>query len=119
MKPVVINVFGDKSKKLEPEEHRIHFPGGCISVARTTTGEYWAHISVNTPAEHEHHNGDFTEGHTISKTGRVTRSRIDFDHSEYIRRHDAGESTIPSLPNQRHIHHVAVQIAIKDHERKG
>lgn len=116
MKPVVVQVFGDKGEKLEPEEHRIHFPGGCIAVARTSDGEYWAHISVNTPAEHKHHNGDFTEGHTISKTGQVVGSRIDFDHDEYTRRHDLGKPTIPKLPNEDKIHHIAVRLAIADHD---
>lgn len=117
MKPVIINVFGDKSKSLEPEEHRIHFPGGCIAVARTSTGEYWAHITVNTPAEHKRHSGDFKEGHTISKTGRIVSSRIDYDHDEHVRRINAKEVPIPRLPSDVKANHVAVKIEVADHEK--
>jgi hypothetical protein len=31
----------------ESAEHIIEFPGGAIQVARTSDGEYWAHIIVN------------------------------------------------------------------------
>ena len=113
MKPVVIQVFGDKTKKLEPEHHRIEFPGGSISVDRTTTGEYWAHIYVNTASRHEHVNGEYGHSHLASKIGAVVGSRIDFDHEEYVRRIDSGEPTIASLPNENKAQHIAVRIAVK------
>ena len=113
MKPVVIEVFGDKHTKMEPEQHRICFPGGEIHVDRTTSGEYWAHIYINTASRHEHVNGAFNETHMASKTGAVIGSRIDFDHDEYVRRAEAGEPTIPSLPNEDKIQHLAIRIAVE------
>lgn len=35
-------------KNPESAEHIIIFPGGSISVTRTTDNQYWAHITVNT-----------------------------------------------------------------------
>lgn len=34
-------------KKPESAEHIIEFPGGSISVCRTSENEYWAHVHVN------------------------------------------------------------------------
>ena len=85
MRPVVINVYGDKHKKGEPDQHRICFPGGEIHIERTSNDEYWAHIYINTFARHEHVNGTFTEGHLASKIGKVVGSRIDFDFDERCR----------------------------------
>ena len=107
MKPVVIQVFGDKSKKLEPEHHRIEFPGGSIAVDRTPDGEYWAHIAINRPERAE-----YQETHIGSSTGRVVDSRIDYDYDEYARRVDSGEKTIPELEAQQHIEHVALRFAL-------
>jgi hypothetical protein len=44
----VIKLKGDK-RNPESAEHIIVFPGGSISVARTSNDEYWAHIEVNHP----------------------------------------------------------------------
>ena len=89
MKPVVIQVFGDKARKLEPEHHRIEFPGGYISVDRTTEGQYWAHISINPEIP------ETTQG---KARGLFVASRVDFNYAEYKRRHDAGEPVIPDIP---------------------
>ena len=45
--PKRIELLGDKTKRPEPAEHIIEFPGGAIEVSRTSTGDYWAHIIVN------------------------------------------------------------------------
>jgi hypothetical protein len=45
--PKLIQLDGDKSKKIESAQHIIKFPGGAIEVSRTTDGCYWAHILVN------------------------------------------------------------------------
>ena len=108
MKPVVIQVFGEKSRKLEPEHHRIEFPGGSIAVDRTSDGEYWAHIAINRPERAEYH-----ETHIGAGLGQVVDSRIDYDYDEYARRADAGEPTIPELPAQSSIEHVAVRFTVK------
>ncbi len=104
MKPVVIQVFGDKSRKLEPEHHRIEFPGGYISVDRTTEGDYWAHIAVVTEIDETH------QGLADSKIGQVVTSRIDFNYDEYMRRHRAGEPVIPDIPGMADANHLAVRV---------
>lgn len=109
MKPVVIQVFGDKTKKLEPEHHRIEFPGGSISVDRTSDGEYWAHIAINRPER-----SDYLETHIGSKLGQVVDSRIDYDHDEYMRRSKNGIIAIPQLENQESIEHIALRFALTD-----
>lgn len=45
--PKRIELLGDKTVKLESAQHIIEFPGGAIELARTSKGEYWAHIMVN------------------------------------------------------------------------
>jgi hypothetical protein len=42
----VIELKGNP-KNPESAEHIIIFPGGSISVCRTTDNQYWAHITVN------------------------------------------------------------------------
>lgn len=42
----IITLKGDP-KNPESAEHHIEFPGGSISVCRTSKNEYWAHIYVN------------------------------------------------------------------------
>lgn len=44
--PKRITLLGDKTKKPEPAQHIIEFPGGAIEVSRCTDGNYWAHILV-------------------------------------------------------------------------
>jgi hypothetical protein len=65
----VIELKGSKSSP-ESAEHIIKFPGGSISVCRTSNDEYWAHISVNK----EQVVSDITN---MSKTGRIEMVRID------------------------------------------
>lgn len=45
--PKRIELLGDKTKRPEPAQHIVEFPGGAIEVSRTTDGNYWAHIIVN------------------------------------------------------------------------
>jgi hypothetical protein len=45
--PRRIELLGDKTRRPEPAQHVIEFPGGAIEVSRTTNGCYWAHIIVN------------------------------------------------------------------------
>ncbi len=41
-----IELLGDKTKRPEPAQHIIEFPGGAIELSRTSDGRYWAHIIV-------------------------------------------------------------------------
>jgi len=45
--PARIELLGDKTKRPEPAQHIIEFPGGAIELSRTSDGNYWAHILVN------------------------------------------------------------------------
>ncbi len=56
----------------ESAEHIIIFPGGSISVCRTTENEYWAHIEVNTGQ---------VIANTVrgSKRGKIITGRLDYD----------------------------------------
>lgn len=106
MKPVVIQVFGDKKRKLEPEHHRIEFPGGYISVDRTSDGTYWAHIALNTQGARE---PAYT--HQGQVLGRCISSRVDFDYAEWKRRVESGEPPIPEIPGMTNqAQHLAVHI---------
>ncbi len=66
----VIELKGDP-KRPESAEHIILFPGGSISVCRTTDDKYWAHITVN-------HNKPISgAGMMDSKRGEIEFVRID------------------------------------------
>jgi hypothetical protein len=40
-------IMTGKKENIEKPESIIEFPGGSISVCRTSNNEYWAHIEVN------------------------------------------------------------------------
>lgn len=74
-------IFGKAPKKIElkgnknnPEsaEHHILFPGGTISVCRTSDGDYWAHIEVYTKEK-----GPLLDSTRESKNGKIVGIRID------------------------------------------
>lgn len=71
--PSLIQLLGDKTKKPEPAQHIIEFPGGAIEVSRTTEGNYWAHIIVNRKQAF----GD--EDGLVSTLGKVLDSRLSTD----------------------------------------
>jgi hypothetical protein len=68
--PKRITLGGDKTKRPEPAQHIIEFPGGAVEVSRTTEGNYWAHIIVN----HDLHRG--AKGR--ASRGAVIDGRIDY-----------------------------------------
>ncbi len=84
-----------KSDSAQPEsaEHIIKFPGGSISVCRTSDNEYWAHIEVN------HGQVLADAGLRESKRGDVVDSRIDYD-----------TGLISGMPDMPAINHLAVRI---------
>lgn len=83
-------------KKPEPDEFRVMFPGGDVSVASCTDGSYWAHVRV----DHEGH-GMFNPGY--DKPARISEARLDI-----LGRHTAevniGEFADPNL------YHLAVRV---------
>ncbi len=67
----VITLKGDP-KNPESTEHHIEFPGGSISVCRTSKNEYWAHIYVN--------NGQILDDTVSSKKGKLKEIRNEKDN---------------------------------------
>lgn len=67
--PKKIVLKGDK-RKPESAEHRIYFPGGSISVCRTSNNQYWAHIEVYTE-------GPLLDDTRSSAHGKIECIRID------------------------------------------
>ncbi len=44
--PKRIELLGDKTRRPEPAQHIIEFPGGAVEVSRTTDGCYWVHVLI-------------------------------------------------------------------------
>lgn len=77
--PARIDLLGDKTKRPEPAQHIITFPGGAIELSRTSDGHYWAHILINrgwatddTPGFHECI-GEVIGSRLDTKTGVIDR----------------------------------------------
>ncbi len=92
-------VEGNKKVRLEPSEHMIEFPGGSISVMRTSKDEYWAHIWVNKKQVLE-------DIHVFSKPGRIVEGRIDYPRS-------SGNCVSP-LDGCENADHIAIRISTKE-----
>lgn len=90
--PKRIELFGDKAKKPESAEHIIEFPGGAIEVARTSDGNYWAHIIINRAWANSDQEG------LHGAIGEVIGSRI------------ADDKGIRDIENTREIAQIAVLI---------
>lgn len=71
--PAKIELLGDKTKRPEPAQHVIEFPGGAIEVSRTSDGNYWAHILIN----RQFADADFEGMH--NRYGEIVDSRITAD----------------------------------------
>jgi hypothetical protein len=69
--PKEINLKGDKSNP-ESAEHVITFPGGSISVCRTSDNKYWAHIEV-----YSKDGNPRLDSTRESKFGKIEMIRID------------------------------------------
>lgn len=66
-----IKLKGDPNNP-ESAEHHIEFPGGSISVCRTTKNEYWAHVYVN--------DKQLLDNTVSSKKGRIVDIRNQEDN---------------------------------------
>lgn len=71
--PRRITLLGDKTRRPEPAQHVIEFPGGAVEVSRTEDGCYWAHVIINRAQV-----VDDTQGRE-SALGHVVGARIDCD----------------------------------------
>lgn len=86
-------VFGDPQRQPEPEELRIYFPGGEVSLVRCMDGSYWAHVTRHEPQ----HDDD------ERPAGRLVDARIDV-RDMHASETDAGDFANPKT------YHVAVKI---------
>lgn len=89
-----IELFGDKSTP-ESAQQIVIFPGGNIEVTRTSTGEYWVHISVNKSQI-------LPETIRMKKLGKIIDTRLDY--SDGIR----------EIPNPEDLLHLAVKIGVSN-----
>jgi len=95
----VITLKGNPGKP-ESATHIIEFPGGSIEVSRTTDGDYWAHIAVNTGQVLDDANGYH------GANGRIVGTRID-------RTIDYNGPSVEDIPEHGMIQHLAVRIAVQ------
>lgn len=90
----VILLKGNKSNP-EPAEHIIKFPGGSISVSRTSDNEYWAHVLINDREV----NDDF--GVMQSAAGKIVDTRLDYNNPP---------GDIREIEDLEKLNHIAVRI---------
>lgn len=75
--PPKISLIGDKTKRPEPAQHIIEFPGGAIELSRTTDGNYWAHIMVN------HKFSDSDMQGLYGAFGEIIGARVDSEETTF------------------------------------
>ena len=92
----IIKLTGDK-KNQETAESIIVFPGGSISVCRTTDNKYWAHIEIN-------HGQVIKDTTRESKSGEIISARLDYTNPP---------SNIRTIETEK-LNHIAVLIRTKE-----
>lgn len=90
-------LHGDKTKKPEPAQHVIEFPGGAVEVSRCEDGSYWAHIIVNRDRLYSGTHKGLSAAH-----GEVVDSRVDWAERRL--------EDIPCIPEHAHLTQIAVRI---------
>jgi len=91
-----IRLRGDK-RNPEPEHVRIAFPGGDVDVVRTTDGEYWVHVRVNSAEDVKVSGSELVAGELVD-------ARLD------IRGKHASECDVGDFGHHR-LYHLAVRVA--------
>lgn len=101
IQPFGSNVLGVRlegnPRKPEPDEFRVAFPGGDVSIARCTDGTYWVHVRV----DHEQA-GMFVPGEDTP--ARITEARLDI-YGKNTSEVDTGDFSDDNL------YHVAFRVA--------
>ena len=72
-------------KNPESAEHHIVFPGGAISICRTSDNQYWAHIKVNKEK------GMSGAGTYDEKEGNIEVIRIDTPNGVKVLNHQEAD----------------------------
>jgi len=83
---VTVMLRGDV-RRPEPSTGVIRFPGGHVEVSRTSGGDYWAHVNIDSGAE-------------------IVSSRIDYKYEKW--RETAGE--IPDIPAHADIQRMCLLV---------
>lgn len=93
---VGVRLLGD-SKRPEHAEFNVAFPGGEVSIVRTTDGDYWAHVHVSRPGV-----GGYDPDE--DQRGRIVDARLDIlgRHTSDV---NVGDFNDPDL------YHLAVRVA--------
>lgn len=94
----ICEIFGDPKRQPEPEELRIVFPGGELSLVRCSDGAYWAHVS-------RHDEEGWLEDNRVA--GRLADARIDV-RGKHASETDAGDFANPQT------YHVAIKIEAQE-----
>lgn len=83
------------SPRTRARDVSIAFPGGEVTVSRTSDGDYWAHICVDRPLD--------------GQTSVVCDGRVDYQRSAPPELSDRPQN----LPHVGGVEHVALRIAIE------
>ena len=91
--PATAKVIELKGSPNNPEsaEHIIIFPGGSISVCRTSNNDYWAHIEINNKEV-------VSETVRQSVLGKIVKTRLDYPND------------IKEIKNLKNLNHIAIRI---------
>jgi hypothetical protein len=88
-------LYGNPQRQVEPSEVRITFPGGDVTVARTTNNDYWVHVRVNTDTD-----DTWVAGEAV---GHITDARLD-STNRHTSEANVGDFADPNL------YHLAVRV---------
>lgn len=94
--PAHIELLGDKTKRPEPAQHIIEFPGGAIELSRCSDGNYWAHIIVN-------------KGQAIDDCDGLYRCRAEIVGSRIDYEYPADPGIVP-IADQSQVQQIAILI---------
>jgi hypothetical protein len=91
-----IRLRGDPKVCPEPTHVRIVFPGGDVDVVRTTDGDYWVHVRVDTATD--------VAAEVADVAGKLVDARLDI-RGKHASDCDPGDFRDPDL------YHLAVMVA--------
>lgn len=91
-----IRLYGDPQRQIEPPSVRIAFPGGEVSVERTSTNDYWVHVRVNSQED--------VMAEAADIAGKLTDARLDI-HGTHTSLVNVGDFNDPNL------YHLAVRVS--------
>lgn len=83
-------VLEGNPRKPEPASFRVHFPGGCVEIARCSDGlSYWVHTVVDTPERLAAHDPE-----SDRPPARISEARLHIEgkHSGEVDLGDFGDS---------------------------